>query len=105
MSGTRPGSDASASRIVSTEDVLGGKPRIDGTRIGVYFVHERVEGRGLEPKTVADRHDLDVADVYRALAYYHDHPDEMARIEQKRDEIRENAASNPDVATGPEDVA
>jgi len=105
MSGTRSGSGASSSRIVSTEDVLGGKPRIDGTRIGVYFVHERVEGRGLEPKTVADRHDLDVADVYRALAYYHDHPDEMARIERKRNEIRENAASNPNVATGPEDVA
>ena len=104
MSGTKSGSDASQSRVVSTEGVLGGKPRIDGTRIGVHFVHERVEGRGLEPQTVADRHDLDVADVYRALAYYHDHPDEMARIEQKRGERREKAESNPDVATGPEDL-
>ncbi|WP_049937073.1 DUF433 domain-containing protein [Haloplanus natans] len=104
MSGTKSGPGTSPSRIVSTEDVLGGKPRIDGTRIGVYFVHERVEGRGLEPRTVADRHDLDVADVYRALAYYHDHPDEMARIEQKRGERREKAESNPDVATGPEDL-
>ena len=89
---------------MKTEGVLGGEPRIDGTRIGVLFVHERVEGRGLEPQTVADRHDLDVADVYRALAYYHDHPDEMAMIEGKREERRENAESNPDVATGPGDV-
>jgi uncharacterized protein (DUF433 family) len=104
MSGTKSGAGASQSRIVSTEDVLGGKPRIDGTRIGVYFIHERVEGRGLEPQTVADRHDLDVADVYRALTYYYDHPDEMARIEQKREERRENAESNPNVATNPEDL-
>jgi uncharacterized protein (DUF433 family) len=104
MSGTRSDSGTSQSRIVSTEDVLGGKPRIDGTRIGVYFVHERVEGRGLEPQTVADRHDLDIADVYRALVYYHDHPDEMARIERERAELRENATSDPNVASGPTDL-
>ena len=28
---------------------------------------------------------LDVADVSRALTYYYDHPDQMARIEQKRE--------------------
>jgi uncharacterized protein (DUF433 family) len=104
MRGTKSGPGTSQSRTVSTEDVLGGKPRIDGTRIGVHFVHERVEGRGLEPQTVADRHDLDVADVYRALTYYYDLPDEMARIEGTRQERRENAESNPDVATGPEDL-
>jgi uncharacterized protein (DUF433 family) len=104
---SEPTSDpvAQQSRIVSTEGVLGGKPRIDGTRIGVYLLRERVEGRGLEPRTVADRHDLDVADVYRALAYYHDHPEEMSRIERVRDELRESAESTPDVATGPEDIA
>lgn len=84
--------------------MLGGKPRIDGTRIGVYFVHERVEGRGLESQTIADRHDPDVADVYRALTDYYDHPDEMASIERIREERREKAESNPDVATGPEDL-
>jgi uncharacterized protein (DUF433 family) len=104
MSETTSGTGASPSRIVSTEDVLGGKPRIEGTRIGVYFIHERVEGRGLEPQTVADRHDLDVADVYRALAYYYDHPDEMAKIEQQREALRDEAESDSDVATGPDDL-
>jgi uncharacterized protein (DUF433 family) len=70
---------------VKTEDVLGGEPRIEGTRIGVLLVYERVEGRGLEPQTVADRHDLDVADVYRALAYYHDHPREMEEVRRQRE--------------------
>lgn len=91
-------------RIVSTPDVLGGDPRIEGRRIGVYFVHERVEGRGLSPQTVADRHDLDVADVYRALAYYHEHPREMAEIQQRRQRRLDEAANDPDVVTGPENT-
>jgi len=92
-------------RIVSTPDVLGGDPRIDGTRIGVYHVHELVEGRGLDPGTVADRYDLDVADVYRALAYYHEHPGEMADIEQRRQQREQDAAGDPRVATGPTDAS
>ncbi|PSP78920.1 DUF433 domain-containing protein [Halobacteriales archaeon QS_1_68_20] len=92
-------------RIVSTPDVLGGDPRIDGTRIGVYHVHELVEGRGLNPGTVADRFDLDVADVYRALAYYHEHPGEMAEIDARREEREQAAAGDSRVVAGPEDVA
>lgn len=90
-------------RIVSTPDVLGGDPRIDGTRLGVYFVHERVEGRGLGPQTVADRHDVAVADVYRALAYYHEHPDEMAEIRKRRERRLDEALEDPAIATGPDD--
>jgi uncharacterized protein (DUF433 family) len=87
-------------RIVSTPDVLGDDPRIQGRRIGVYFVHERVEGRGLSPQTVADRHDLDVAAyVYRALAYYHEHLREMAEIRRRRRRRLDEAADEPDVAT------
>jgi uncharacterized protein (DUF433 family) len=70
----------------------------------VHFIKERVEGRGLDPETVANRHELDVADVYLALAYYHDHPDEMAEIEREREERIAEAKSDPNVATGPEDV-
>ena len=38
------------------------------------------------PEAVADRYDLDVADVYYALAYYHDHPREMREVEQERED-------------------
>jgi len=92
------------SRIVSTPDVLGGDPRIDGTRLGVHHVHELVEGRGLPAATVADRHDVDVADVYRALAYYHEHPEEMAAIRERRERRAREGAGDDRVATGPEDV-
>lgn len=91
-------------RIVSTPEVLGGDPRIEGRRIGVYFVRERVEGRGLSPQTVADRHDLDIADVYRALAYYHERPREMTEIRRRRRRRLDEAADDPDVAMGPDDL-
>ena len=91
-------------RIVSTPDVLGGDPRIEGRRLSVFFIHEQVEGRGLEPQTVADRYDLDVAAVYRALAYYHENPEEMAEIQARREQRHEDAKDDPNVATGPDDL-
>jgi uncharacterized protein (DUF433 family) len=60
------------------------EPHLEGRRITIRFVKEQVEDRGLDPRTVADRHDLDVADVYRALAYYHDNPAEMREVERER---------------------
>lgn len=93
-----------SARIVSTPDVLDGDPRIDGTRIGVYHVHELVEGRDLSPQSAADRFDLDVADIYRALAYYHEHPGEMATISERREQRHETAEDDPRVATGPGDI-
>lgn len=88
-------------RIVKTPDVLGGKPRIAGHRIGVRFIRENIEGRGLSPQTFADRHELSVADVYRALVYYHEHPDEMAQLEERR---KKNNKQIDKIAFDPEDV-
>jgi uncharacterized protein (DUF433 family) len=93
-----------AARIVETPAVLGGKPRVDGTRIGVYFVHEQVDGRGIDPKTLAAEHDLDVADVYRALTYYYDHPERMAAIRAQRERRLAEAENDPHAVTGPDDV-
>ncbi|EMA54518.1 DUF433 domain-containing protein [Halococcus salifodinae] len=61
-------------RIVKGEDVMGGEPRIEGRRISVRQVAGWVEKGDLSAKTVADRYDLDIADVYRALTYYHENP-------------------------------
>lgn len=66
--------------------------------ITVRFCKEQVEDRGLDPRTVADRHDLDVADVYRALTYYHD---AMRTVERKRESaIAEHARRTTD----PDDI-
>jgi uncharacterized protein (DUF433 family) len=63
------------------------EPHVQGRRIPVLTVVERVEGRGLDPVTVADRFDLDVADVYSALLYYHEHPQEFEKLRRERDEV------------------
>jgi uncharacterized protein (DUF433 family) len=67
------------------------EPHIEGSRITVRHVYERVHGRGLRPETVAERHNLDIADVYHALAYYHDHPAEMQEVEAQREKAIESA--------------
>lgn len=79
------------------------EPHIEGHRVSVRHVREQIEERGLSPQTLADRLGLDVADVYRALAYYHDHPDEMHSIEQRR-KRRIEASRERGAITGPDDL-
>jgi uncharacterized protein (DUF433 family) len=80
------------------DTALHDEPHIEGSHITVRFVHKRIEESGLQPETLADRHDLALADVYHALAYYHDHPEEMRRVERLRaiEENRERAITGPD---------
>jgi uncharacterized protein (DUF433 family) len=66
------------------------EPHIRGRRVSVRQVYALVEGRDEDPEAVADRYDLDVADVYHALAYYHDHPREMHTVEQEREDTMED---------------
>lgn len=75
--------------IARDEDVLGGEPRIDGTRIGVRHVAARVIDAGQSPAYVADQLDLPLASVYEALSYYYDNIDAMREIEQENEEAFE----------------
>ncbi len=64
--------------IVSTPDVFGGKPRIAGHRIRVLDIVVWHEKRGFSPDEIVDLYPgLTLADVYAALAYYFDHPDDI----------------------------
>jgi uncharacterized protein (DUF433 family) len=79
-------------------DILS-EPHVRGRRISVRQIYALVEERGEEPEAVADRFDLDMADVYHALAYYHDHPREMREVAERRDEAIEafdEAISRPE---------
>ena len=71
--------------IEITPGVCGGKPRIAGHRIRVEDIviwHERM---GLSPDEIVSQYPtITLADVYAALAYYHDH------IEEIRQQIRED---------------
>lgn len=75
--------------IVRTEDVLGGEPRIEGTRIGVRHVAGKVVDAGYTPAYVADQLDLSLGAVYEALSYYYDNIEEIRAIERDTDETRD----------------
>jgi len=71
--------------IEITPGVCGGKPRIAGHRIRVEDVVIWHEQQGLSPDEIVSLHpSITLADVYSALAYYHDH------IEEIRQQIRED---------------
>lgn len=84
-----------------TRDLLS-EPHIRGHRVSVRQVYALVEERGEDPEAVADRFDLDVADVYHALAYYHDHPAEMRTVEKERDDAIESYRESVDRPDGVE---
>ncbi len=70
-------------RITTDEDVLGGEPRIEGTRIGVRHVAAKVIDGGRSPAYVADQLDLSLATVYEALAYYYGNAEEMRTLDEE----------------------
>lgn len=73
--------------IVQTDGVLGGKARLEGRRVSVFQIGEMHTVAGDTPEEIADQLSLSLADVHAALAYYYDHPDEMAAIRERRDEV------------------
>jgi uncharacterized protein (DUF433 family) len=80
----------SASRIVKTPGVRGGKPRIAGHRITVSDVaiwHERM-GMSAD-EIVSDYPSITVSDVRAALSYYFEHRDEVDREIQDGEEFAE----------------
>ncbi|PSQ23335.1 hypothetical protein BRD01_06845 [Halobacteriales archaeon QS_8_65_32] len=80
-----------ATGIVSDMDVMDGEPVVKGTRVRVATLHRAVEGTGLDPEVVAEKYGVSKADVHRALAYYYDNPEEMARHERIRRELKGQA--------------
>lgn len=73
--------------ITRDEGILGGEPRIEGTRVGVRHVAGKVVDGGYSPAYVADQLDISLAAVYEALSYYYDNIEEIRELE------RENADS------------
>ena len=71
--------------IVSTQGVLGGKPRIDGRRMSVQQVAVEYTG-GASVDEIAAAYMLTPAQIYAALSYYYDH---QAEIDQQIKEDHE----------------
>ena len=84
-----PPSLAQTSRRIVTE--VHDEPHLEGRRVTVRRLQALVEGAGKSAAEVADQFDLEVADVYAALQYFHTHPDEMAAAERKQREREADA--------------
>jgi excisionase family DNA binding protein len=90
-------------QIVSTPDVLGGNPRIDGRRIAVAQVASQYTSGWLIDE-IAEAYDLTYAQVHAALSYYYDHraeidlaaKEEAEWVEHIRKERRDFAGTDDD---------
>ncbi|MFO8232339.1 MAG: DUF433 domain-containing protein [Longimonas sp.] len=83
-------------RIVKTPGVCGGKPRIDSRRITVQNIvvwHDRL---GWSADEIASEYDLELADIYAALAYHFAHQSEVDKaIEQGKAFVQEMRQETP----------
>lgn len=66
-----------AAQIIVDPDVFGGKPYIEGRRITVQHIADHHEHFGWSVEKIAEQFLLSLAQVYAALAYYHDHKQEI----------------------------
>ena len=73
--------------------MLHGLPRVEGTRISVLHVYETVVDGDTDPAGAADALDLPLGEVYEALAYYYNNPEEMRTHPVAQEEAREGLRS------------
>ena len=82
-----------ARHITKTPGVCGGRSCIAGHRIRVQDIVVLHEMHGMAPKEILEQYpSITLADVYAALAYYHDHQEEIQeefhKAEQWAERIR-----------------
>ncbi len=63
--------------IDMTPGTVGGRPRIAGRRITVQNIVIWHEWMGLSADEIATDYDLSLAEIYAALAYYYNNPQEI----------------------------
>ena len=83
--------------IEITPGVCGGKPRITGHRIKVQDIVIWHEKLGMSPDEIVSNYPaIDLSDVYAALAYYHDHFEDIRQhIKEDEEYVRELQAKTP----------
>ena len=76
--------------IEITPGIAGGKPRIAGHRITVQNIVIWHEWMGKNADEIASEHELSLAEVYAALAYYYDHRQEIDQTIQESEAFVES---------------
>ncbi len=76
------------SHIEITPGICGGKPRITGHRIRVQDIVIWHEKMGMSPDEIIYHHPtISLSDVYAALAYYHEHLNEIRQEIENSEKI------------------
>lgn len=65
------------SRVVKKPEICGGSPTIEGTRIRIMDIVEEYEFLGTPPEEIAEEFGISLAQVFSALAYYHENREEI----------------------------
>jgi uncharacterized protein (DUF433 family) len=76
------------------DDMLGGEPRIDGTRVGVRHVATRVIGSDQSPAHVSDQLDGSLASVSEALSSDDASIDELRELDRENEEAFERVRAS-----------
>lgn len=85
-----PQLEIQARKIVRKEGTCGGVPILEGTRVRVSDVAVHYDFKGESPEQVAEEFSLSVADVFSALTYYFEHPNEIREeIKDREDFFRQ----------------
>jgi uncharacterized protein (DUF433 family) len=85
----------SEAEIVSSENVLGGEPRIEETRVGVSHVVQYYE-KGWNVEKIARELNLEPLQVIKGLEYYYKNPEDIRQIIRERKENNDSlTAENP----------
>jgi uncharacterized protein (DUF433 family) len=79
--------------ITRDDEVLGGEPRIRGTRVGVRHVLKLIRDGGFDIATTAEQLDIDNADVQSCIEYYDANREEMAALEADESDLVAAAAA------------
>lgn len=83
-------------RIVSSPEVLGGKPRIEGRRISVEHVVKYYLRGGMSLEEMKAAFDLSPAEIYAALSYYYLHEQEIDQALQQSQQLHEQGRQEQD---------
>ena len=87
---------SSQKHIDTNPSRCGGKPCVAGTRIRVWDVHVWHDLRGWSPAEIVTQFpQITLADVHAALAYYHDHRDEIDQQMRDADDLVEQMEGAP----------
>lgn len=88
-------------RVVCTDGVLDGKPRLDGHRVAVHYVYAKHErGRSVEELHEGVYAQLTEPEIRAALNYAEEHPDvlrDVARVEKEEWEQISNESPESDL--------